>query len=411
MRILWLAHYYPPEIGGGAVRFHGLARWLARFGHQVTVITGMPNYPSGNVLPEYRGKLWLQESLDGVNVLRVWVYASAYKSRWRRLANYLSYIPSAVLRGLIARQRFDVLVAGSPPPFVGVAGVILAWALGIPWVLDIGDLWPEVAIEAGELAPASVLAWAGNHMMRFLYRAASHLTPATETKRRRLVELGMPASKVTVIEAGADLEPSMTSDVSDWRDKLGLQGRFLIVYAGLIGIAQGVETIADVAHVLRNNPMIHFLIVGEGVRRDRVVKRVQDLALTNVTLLPPQPYEAMPAMLRAADVVWVPLATSRLVDAVPSKLLEAWGQEKPVILSAEGEAERLVAEVQGGLRTPPGDVQSLAEAILKLQGSPDLRRESARRGYEFVQQRFRRDMLAKRMEEVLLGVMRGSEAP
>lgn len=403
LNILILAHFYPPEMGGAAARLHGLARWLAAFGHRVTVITGLPNYPSGQIFEGYRSRLRVRETMDDVDVLRTWVYASSHRSPLLRLANYLSFVVSSILSGLTAGARYEVILASAPPLFIGLSGWILARFRRIPWVFDIRDLWPDVAVDAGEFAPDAAITRWGYRLARFLYRRAGHITPVTENKRRKLLETGVPSDKMTVIPNGVDLDLSASSD-RDWRAELGLIGRFIVLYAGLIGIAQGVEGAIDAAVKLRDQPRYHFLIVGDGVRRAEVIRLVEIHHLTNVTILPAQLRQAIPSLLRAADVAWVPLVSNNLVDAVPSKLLEAWAYRRPVILSASGEAAHLVRQANGGVVIPVGQPDRFAEAVVELASNPELLHAYAEAGHLFVKGRFERKTLARQMEEVLIQV-------
>jgi colanic acid biosynthesis glycosyl transferase WcaI len=405
LRILFLAHYYPPEMGGAAARLHGLARWLALFGHEVTVITGKPNYPSGVIPPEYRGGRKSREEVEGVQVLRTWIYASSSRSSIHRLANYFSFVLSSIVRGITYRRRFDILVASSPPLFIGISGWILAKWYRIPWVLDVRDVWPEVAVEVGAFtADAAITKW-GHRLAKFLYQRAAHITLVTENQHPKLLAAGVPPEKISLIPNGVDLDVFSQAPEVDWRGELGLEARLLVTYTGLMGIAQGVEIIVEVADRLRDRPDIHFLLVGDGVRRAEIVWQADLLNLENITFLPVQPRELVPSILRAGDVTWVPIATDRLLDARPSKMLEAWACRKAVILSASGEAADLVRESGGGVVVPPADPDRLVEAIVALQSNPQLLRSLGDNGYHFVEKRFQRQKLARQMEQILVGLV------
>jgi colanic acid biosynthesis glycosyl transferase WcaI len=401
MRILILTHFYPPEMGGAAARLHGLARWLAQYEHQVTVITGFPNYPSGVIPRTYRGKLRMREEMDRVNVLRTWVYASSHRSSVRRLANYFSFVVSATAAGLTSGRAFDVVLASSPPLFIGLAGLAIARLRRVPWVFDIRDLWPDVAVEAGEFNPGAVITRLGYGLARFLYKRADFVTPVTASKRRKLLDAGVPASKLPVVANGVDLDQVTEVSCAAKRAELGLHGKFVVLYAGLIGIAQGVEIAAHAAESLRDQNDVHFLIVGDGVCRGELARRVEEHSLKNVTMLPQQPREEVPGFLAAADACLVPLASSDLQDAVPSKLLEAWAYNRPVILAAGGEAAALVREAEGGIVVPPEEPDRLAEAVLTLKNDRERLTHCAQQGREYVRQRFDRRVLARRMEQVL----------
>ncbi|MBI3949947.1 MAG: glycosyltransferase family 4 protein [Acidobacteria bacterium] len=404
LSVMLLAHYYPPEMGGAAARLHGLARWLVRFGHQVTVVAGMPNYPAGIVPAEYRGRARVCEMIDGVDVLRTWIYASSHQTSLRRLANYFSFVASAIVGGFTAGRHFDVILASSPPLFVGLAGWVLARSYRVPWVFDIRDLWPDVAVEAGEFTPDAALTRWGYRLAQFLYCRADHITPVTENKRQKLLTSGVPSEKLTVVANGVDIDRLTCSTNGSWRVEFGIQDRFIVVYAGLIGIAQGVEVAVEAANALRHRPEIHFLIVGDGVRRADIVRRAEKLRLTNITFLPSQPRETIPAILESADVALVPLKNSQLADAVPSKLLEAWGCKRPVILLAGGEAAHLVNSAQGGVVVPPEEPRCLADAISSLVANRKALQDYGQNGYEFVKAHFEREALARRMEQVLFKV-------
>ena len=401
MRILILAHFYPPEMGGAAARLHGLARWLAHDGHDVTVITGFPNYPSGVIPAAYRRKFRVQETMDGVTVLRAWVYASPRRSAARRLANYISFVFSSAMVGLLAGRSYDIVLASSPPLFLGLSGLFLARLRRCPLVLDIRDLWPEVAVEAGEFAPDGLVTRLAQRLARFLYRHADHITPVTENKRKKLLAVGVPIGKTAVVTNGVDLDYVAAAKPGDKRAELGLEDKFVILYAGLIGIAQGVEIAIHAANCLRDDETIHFVIVGDGPRRDSLRQQVESLGLKNVTLIPRQPRAEIPLFLRTADVALVPLVSSNLDDAVPSKLLEAWAYGRPVILAAGGEAATIVQHSAGGLVVSPEEPDNLTDAILALKNDPDQLAQYAQNGRAYVQAHFDRRALAGQMGQVL----------
>jgi len=407
MRILVLAHYYPPEMGGAAARLHGLSRWLAAYGHQVTVITCLPNYPSGRIDATYRGKLYVREEKDGVRLLRTWVYASPVKGSARRLANYFSFVVSATLAGWLARGPWDVVLGSSPPLFLGIAGWLIARVRRIPFVFDIRDIWPDVAVDAGEFAPDAPITRLGRWLARFLYRRADRIVPVTELKRERIAAQGVPAEKLTVVTNGVDLD-RVPDAAPDRREELGLGGHFVVLYAGLIGIAQGVEIAVEAAHRLVGDSRVHFLIVGDGVRRAAIEREVSERGLSNVTMLPRQPREAMPALLATADVCLVPLSAAGIVDAVPSKLLEAWAHRRAVILAAEGESAKIVQEAGGGLVVAPGDGAALSKAVRQLADEPERCDAMAKAGRAYVETRYDRRDLARQMERVLCDVAQGA---
>ncbi|MFQ6673552.1 MAG: glycosyltransferase family 4 protein [Fidelibacterota bacterium] len=407
LKILILAHYYPPEMGGGAARVHGLARWLVKLGHDITVITGFPNYPSGIVRSEYRGKLRGREERDHVAVIRTWVYPSSHRTSMGRLSNYFSFVLSSIVTGLSLRDRHDVVVASSPPLFIGIAGRMLSRIRHIPFVFDIRDIWPDVAVDAGAFKPDSIFIRSGRRLARYLYMTADHLTPVTEVKCEKIVDEGADRHKVSVIPNGVDFDRLNQGEAGRWRAELDLDNRFVVAYTGLIGIAQGVGIIVEAAHYLKKNPSIHFLIVGDGVERRGLVKKVNDLNLENVTFVPSLPRREVPSVLASADIAVVPLVSGNLADAVPSKLMEAWACHRAVLLVARGEAAQLVETARGGVVVPPQQPRRLAEAVAALSEDSQILNGYAENGYAFVQTHFDRRDLARRMENVLMRVCLG----
>lgn len=407
MRILLVAQFYPPEVGAAAVRLHGLARWLVRFGHQVTVLTGLPNYPMGEVPKEYRRRLYVRERLDGVEVIRTWIYASKQRSSLRRLVNYFSFVASGTIAGALGRGRYDVVVASSPPLFVGLVGHALAKRYGIPWVLDVRDIWPDVAVEMQQFAPEGrMTAWT-RRLARFLYRSAEHITPVTQRKCEKLRAQGTPPEKLTVVSNGVDLDLLGAATNGDWRGTLGLGDQFVVVYAGLIGFLQGVDKIVEAAALLRDRPNIHFVIAGDGVQRDEVLRQAHALRLRNVTFVPLLPHGQVPSLLRSADVVLVPLVNGRVDDTVPYKLLEAWGCKRPAILMAAGEAAQLMSEAKAGVVIPPAEPRQLADILERFAGQRARLEQCGLNGYRFVKAHFERESLARQMEAVLRRVTNG----
>ncbi|MEM7125155.1 MAG: glycosyltransferase family 4 protein [Chloroflexota bacterium] len=404
MNILFVAHFYPPEMGGASARLHGLARLLVQRGHHVTVITGFPNYPSGEIREEYQGRWYCEEELDGVQVIRTWIYATPRKGSIRRLANYFSFVLSSVISGGRQQASFDVIFASSPPLFIGLSGLALSWWWKRPWVFDIRDIWPELAVEAGEFDPDALIVRWGNRLERFLYRRADHITVVTERKRQKLRQKEVPEEKLSIVANGVDLDRigSSTSEYKDWRSALDLDGKFVALYAGLMGIFQRVEVIVEAAIHLRERSDIHFVLAGDGVRRDVVEKTIADEHLQNVTLLPSQPGEQIPAMLKAFDLALVPLINENLVDAVPSKLLEAWGCRRPVLLIAGGEARQLVETSNGGFVVSPGCTEALVQTIVDVVSMDgEARQRYANNGYEYVLAHYDRAKLAEQLEAVL----------
>ena len=403
MRVLYLSQYFAPEIGATQTRAYEMAHHLVTAGHRVTMVAEVPNHPSGIIPPEYRGKLWERSELDGIEVLRVWVKASPDKTFARRMAFYLTYMISATMAGLfLARGRYDALVATSPPLFVGGAALALSRLRRIPLLFEVRDLWPESAVAMGELSRPRAITWA-TRLEEACYRRARRIVVVTEGIRQRLVERGF-GDKVIVIPNGANTDlfrPDPEAGAA-LRARLGLEDKFLVVYAGIHGLAQGLETALGAARRLQADPDIHFLFVGEGPKKAELLALKDEMGLNNVTMLPEAPRHEMPAYLSAADVALVPLRKLELFQgALPSKMFDAWACGCPVLLSIDGEARRVLEKARGGLFVEPEDEEQLAEALAHLKGQPDLLAQYGARGREHVEQHYSRQRLAEQLEQVL----------
>jgi colanic acid biosynthesis glycosyl transferase WcaI len=410
MNIIILSHYFPPELGGGSARLYGFARWLTRLGHRVKVITGLPNYPTGRIPQPYRGKLWVAETIDGIDVLRTWVFAASYASPAARLANYLSFMIAGAIAGILAKGTYDIVLASSPPVFIGLAGWAVSRIRRIPYLFDIRDIWPEVMIEAGALGENSFTARLLSRAAAFSYRGANHLSVVTESKKNKLTQKGISPDKISVVTNGVDLD-LIDVDTVDKRQEMGLTSKFVTVYAGLIGAAQGVSTLVEAAIQLRDDPGYHFIIIGDGVCRSELEQMVSENALDNVTLIPPLPRDQIPAYLQAADVCFVPLASSQIGDAVPSKLLEAWASRRAVLLVAGGEAARIVDEAGGGAVVAPEESQMIGKALSDLKEERERLDDMARRGFEYVEERYQRSHLTEQLAGVMETVIERAGKP
>lgn len=405
MHILYLSQYFPPEVGATQTRAYEMARGLVAAGHRVTMLTEVPNHPSGIVPPHYRGK-WVEHStLDGIDVLRVWVKASPVKNFKSRMAFYLSFMANATLVGALkARGPFDVVYATSPPLFVGAAGLALHGLKRAPFVFEVRDLWPESAVALGELSSPRAIAWAGK-LEELCYNRASRIVVVTEGIRQRLLSRGYPAGKLALIPNGANTElfqrqPALGAQFRVEHDLT--QGAFVAIYAGIHGIAQGLETVLHAADLLRHEPDVRFVLVGEGPVKAELQALRAELGLDNVLLLPEQPRSAMPAILSAADAAIVPLRKLDLFQgALPSKMFDAWACELPLLLSIDGEARRTLEAADGGIYVPPEDVAALAAAIRALAAQPDRGRSLGQNGRRYTEQHHSRQAQARQLERLL----------
>ncbi|MGC8875086.1 MAG: glycosyltransferase family 4 protein, partial [Chloroflexia bacterium] len=301
------------------------------------------------------------------------------------------------------RGRYDLLYATSPPLFVGAAALALSFLRRIPMVFEVRDLWPESAVALGELLSPRAIRWA-TQLEERCYARARRIVVVTEGIYRRLLERGIPQEKLALIPNGAntDLFRPQPEAGRALRDRLGLGDAFLVLYAGILGIAQGLETVLEAASRLRDRPDIRFLFVGDGPCKADLLRRREELGLTQVTMLDAQPRQAMPAFFSAADVALVPLRRVDLFrSALPSKMFDAWACGCPVLLGIDGEARNVLERARAGRYVEPEDPEALASAIVELASQRDRCRQLGANGRRFVEAHYSRQAQAQTLVRLL----------
>jgi glycosyltransferase involved in cell wall biosynthesis len=289
-----------------------------------------------------------------------------------------------------------VVIATSPQILVGVSGCVVGAVRSLPWVFEVRDLWPESLVAVGQTAAGTLLYRSVGYVANLLYRRATHIVVDGEWKRRHLIQQGLEERRISVmrnvIEEDHCLDPY--SDGAQearhaLRQELGLREEFVLLYAGTLGMAHGLETVLLAAARLRDRGEVAFLVIGEGAEREQLLARSRELRLTNMRYLGKQPREKVPAYLLAADACLVPLRRSEVFKtAIPSKMLEAMAAAKPVILGVEGEAKEILLEAGGGIAVPPDDSEALANAILRLRQQPELAHALGANGRRAVREKY-----------------------
>ena len=402
MRIIVVTHYFPPETGAPQARLSALAADWAANGDQVTVLTGMPNHPTGVIPAQYRGAIRRRERRDGYRVLRTWLYATPNEGVARKTLSHLSFMVSSVLLGGWASGPADVVVVSSPTFFSIGAGWLLARLKRARLVVEVRDLWPAIFTELGVLTSRPLIRLL-ERLELAAYAAADTVIVVSDGFRANLLARGVPAAKVHTIRNGVrpgDFDPGAPADPG-LRARLGAgPGDTLVLYAGTHGIAQGLTSVADAAARLTADA-IRFAFVGEGADKQRLRQRVSKLGLQNVTLLPGVPHEQVPALLAAADICLVPLRDVPLFSSfIPSKMFEYLAAGKPVVGSVTGEAAQILREA-GAWVVPPADSEALAAAIRALAADPRRRQEMGQKGRCYVERHFDRGTLARLYRKLL----------
>ena len=419
MKILYVSQYFPPEMGAPAARAAELSRHWARMGHDVTVLTGFPNHPTGVVPEEWRSRfrrLRCTETVDGVRVARTWLWPLPNRKTHERIRNYASFCVSAAVRGMDFPQP-DVVIASSPQLLCALAGWWLASWKRVPFIFEVRDLWPESLVAVGAGGEGTVLHRTLGVVAGFLYRRADRIVVVAPAFKNHLVrQWNVPAARISIVENGVETDLFRPDPrASEIRAQLKLADRFLICYIGTMGNAHGLATLIAAAEDLQTAlPNAMFLLIGEGAEKERIVKLAATRGLTNIQFLDQQPRERIPAYVSAADVCVVMLKKTELFKTViPTKLLEFMSCKRPVIVAVDGQARQIVEEAGAGLFVEPENSKALLRAILDLAGNSGRRRQMGESGRRYIVNKLSREKTARDYITVLeeLEVQRGNCDP
>jgi len=410
MHILFVTLYYPPEVGGAQTYISETAARLVKRGHRVTVLTTLPNYPSGVVPPEYRRGARRREERDGVAIVRVWSYISPRKGFLRRVLTQLSFGCLAPFLGGRAVGQPDIIIVVSPPLFTAIAGRMLAWRKRCPYMFNVLDIWPEAAVQLGILRNRALI-WLAERLEWSTYRRACAIWAVTAGIYHTLIQRGVPPERVFMLPVGADTALFRPLPKAQARAELGWDERFTVLHAGTIALAHGLATLLDAAAQLSSYPDIRIVLVGEGATATsaELKAEAERRGLRNITFMGPQPHEQMPLIIAGADVCLVSVRRLPLFQgALPVKMFEAMACARPILLAADGEPRRLAEREAGAaVYVEPEDPVALAKAILDLRDRPDLAEQLGKLGRAFIERHFDRGHLTAMLDAriaALLGV-------
>jgi len=391
MKVVCLTHYFWPEVGAPQTRLLELARRLAAAGDEVTVVTGMPNYPTGVILDGYRGRFAMEERMDEVRVLRRWVYATPNAGFARRIANHISFVVTS-LTALQAAGPANVIFVESPPLPIGIAALAYARVKGAPFVLNVSDVWPQSAVELGALRNRAAIRMAEALEMH-LYRRSARVAVPTPGILEDLARRGVPRTKLVHLSNGVDVDMYRPTPLP--------AGRKVFMYAGTHGLSQGLDVIVEAAKLVSDLD-VEFVLAGEGADKAAMVEKVRREQIPNVRFLPNQPQEAMPGLLAQAYATVITLRRLEVFKrARPSKIYESMACGRPIVASLWGEAADLVREAGAGIVVEPEDPTALAGAVRRLAADPELAQELGARGRAYVVEHLNRAKIAVQLRGML----------
>ena len=403
MHIMYVSQYFPPEMGAPAARVYELSREWVKQGHKVSVVTGFANHPTGIKAREDQWRITRRELIDRIDVVRCYLWATANKGIGKRMISYAIFMLSAILFGAIRVRRPDVVIATSPQLLCGFAGYVLAKRFGVPFVLEVRDLWPE-SILAVEAMKQNVTVRGLKRLASFLYRAASLIVTVGEGYRKEIHErYGIPLERMQVVPNGIDSGLFVPGPHQNQiRREYGWGDRFVVLYVGTHGMAHALHVVLDVADRLRSHDDILFAFVGEGAEKENLIKLAKKKSLNNCQFIDQQPRQRVPFFYSACDIGLVPLRNSKLFQSVlPSKIFEYLGMARPILLSVDGESRRLLEESGAGWYVPPENALALYDAVLNAFHKHEALPTMGTRGRDYVLQHYDRKALAAQYLQLL----------
>jgi colanic acid biosynthesis glycosyl transferase WcaI len=428
INILLLTQYYPPEPGSASMRMGELSEYLAQRGHKVTVVTVFPNYPDGKVYEGHRMKIFSREREGGrrekgdgrgntgegkgeIEIIRVPLYVTSQRRSFRhRMLNHISFMLTAIYGGLLAKKP-NVIYFYSPPLFLGFTAWVLKKFYRVPTVVEINDLWPQAPI-ALEIIKNKTAIQLAEGFERFVYKRTDYLFFYSHTHRGTIVDKGISGEKTEIHPLWVDTEhfcplwgdgrgETGERKTAGVRERYSLGDKFVVMYAGVIGLAQGLDVVIEAASRLKDNPSIVFVLIGDGAEKADLVKKVKQEGLSNVLFIPFQPVEEIPKFLSAADVLLAHLAPApHRLGTIPAKVLAYMSMGRPLLIAAQGETADLVKRSGAGIVVEPGDPEALAKGVLSLYRSEN-RNALGKAGREYALEHFDKEKLLGELERRL----------
>lgn len=410
MKIGLVSHYFWPEMGAPSARLLEMGRVWAVRGHEVVAVTNFPNHPTGIVPPEYAehaARGFMREQVQGIQVVRCRTYATPNRGFVKKTLGHLFFMLQSARQGRAPLLGADVVVASSPTLFSAVGAWWLARTLRAPFVIEVRDLWPGIFTELGVIRQRWLIR-ALEGLELFLYRKSAAVVTVTQGFASNIVGRGIDASRVHVVPNGVDLE-TFTPGPPDrgLLARLGLRGKFVVLYCGAHGISHALHRVLEVAEGMGDDSRLHFLFVGEGAEKEGLEAAARAKGLTNVSFHVAVGREQVAAFYRSADACLVPLRNVPLFRMfIPSKMFEILACGRPIVASLAGEAAEILEASGAALVTPPEDVKAIKGAIERLAAEPALASDLAARGRAFVADHYDRTALAERYLALLEGLTR-----
>jgi glycosyltransferase involved in cell wall biosynthesis len=411
MNILILTEAFPPEIRSASHLLYELAESLIEKGFKATVITRFPKDYVSKIDKKYRGKLYLREEMGRINVIRL--NSFSFLRHIPLIRGLSQFILSGLLViGGIISGRQDIILAYSPPLPLGISAYLLYKIKKAPFIFNVQDIFPQSVIDLG-LLKSKVLIKISEAMEKFIYKKARYITVHSEGNRENIISKKVNPEKVIIIHNWVDtdlIRPFKTKD-NNFRKKNNLNSKFVVSFAGVMGFAQGLDIVISCAELLKSYKDILFLLVGDGVKKEGLMKKTKDMQLNNIKFLPPQSKEIYPSILYASDICLVTLDKSVKTPVVPAKLLNIMASDCPVVASMnlKGDAPKIIRDAKCGYCVEADDADGFSKAILKLYNNPKLRDEFGMNGRKYAVKHFSRKVCIEKYEKLFLRTCEGRD--
>lgn len=396
MKILFLTQYFPPEVGAPQNRLYELAMRLKKKGVDVSVLTAMPNYPQMKIHDAYKGKFRHYEEMEGLKIYRSWIFVTKKKSTLLRLLNYFSFVWSSFWSGWFRIGKMDYIVCESPPLFLGITAYLLKKLKRAKLIFNVSDLWPESAEKLGIVTNRFSLGLA-YRLEKFIYIKSEIITGQTQGIVNN-ISSRFSDRTVYWLPNGADVdyfEPEKIT--SNWRIENNFSDTdFILLYAGVLGHAQGLEVILNAANILKDKKEIKFILIGSGPEKENLLDVKIKLKLENVFFFDTVSKNKIPEIIKACNASIIPLKKIELFKgAIPSKIFETLAMKKPILLGVDGEAKKLfINDRKCGLFFEPENPDDLSDKIIKLYSDRNLLYQLGENGRQFIIEKFNRNKIA-----------------
>ncbi len=401
MKILFLTDNFYPEVNAPANRTFEHAKYWVAYGAEVVVLTGVPNFPNGKPFADYQNKWTQEELIDGIKVIRVWTYMSENKGFFRRTLDYLSYALMAVWIG--KNIKTDVIIATSPQMFCAMAGYGLSKLLKKPWIMEVRDIWPESIVAVGAVKNPKIIKILENIEYK-LYNSAQNIIVVTTSFKENLICKHINPNKIHVVKNGVELSKFLPGKPDhEIKQKLRLESKVIVSYFGTHGMAHGLDFILRAIKDIKV-PNVHFLFIGDGAEKQKLILLANRLGLKNLTMLPSVPKEQIIQFLKITDIALVCLKRNDTFKSViPSKIFENAAMGIPVLLGVEGESAELINQYQAGVCYIPDDERDFQEKLSDIISN----RQQYTSGCLALARDFDRRLLAGKMYDIIIQTVRG----